>query len=62
VKNNGKTANFGFEYAANLINRVNGTLPINYKFVTDVNIDLAVLTDGVLFLRIIKQLLIQLPT
>jgi hypothetical protein len=46
-ENNGKTVNFGFEYAANLINRVNGTLLINYKFVTDSNIDLAVLTDGI---------------
>jgi hypothetical protein len=40
-----KTVNFGFEYAVDLINRINGTLLINY-FVTDSNIDLAVLTDG----------------
>lgn len=46
-ENNGKTVNFGFEYAVDLINRINGTLLINYKFVTDSNIDLAVLTDGV---------------
>jgi hypothetical protein len=55
-----KTVNFGFEYAVDLINRINGTLLINYKFVTDSNIDLAVLTDGVfLSLQLIKQLLIQ---
>jgi hypothetical protein len=46
-ENNGKTVNFGFEYAVDLINRINGTLLINYKFVTDANIDLAVLTEGV---------------
>lgn len=46
-ESNGKTVNFGFEYAVDLINRINGTLLINYKFVTDSNIDLAVLTDGV---------------
>jgi hypothetical protein len=44
----------------NLINRANGTLPINYKFVTDSNIDLAVLTDGVFVSALIKPLLIQL--
>lgn len=45
-ENNNKTVNFGFEYAANLINRLNGTLIINYIFRTDVNINLAVLTGG----------------
>lgn len=45
-ENNGKTVNFGFEYAANLINRINGTLIINYIFKTDVNIPLSVLTEG----------------
>jgi hypothetical protein len=35
-----KQSNFGFEYLLDLINRINGTLLINYKFVTDSNIDL----------------------
>ena len=45
-ENNNKTVSFGFEYAANLINRINGALIINYMFKTDVNIPLAVLTSG----------------
>lgn len=42
----GKTVNFGFEDAVNLINTFNGTHIIDYRFRTDINIDLTVLTDG----------------
>jgi hypothetical protein len=42
----GKTVNFGFDYAVNLINKINGTLIVNYMFKTDSNIPLAVLTEG----------------
>ena len=45
-ENNNKTVSFGFEYAANLINRINGTLLINYMFKTNVDILLGVLTQG----------------
>jgi hypothetical protein len=46
-ENNGKTVNFGFGETARLINSLNGTSILNYMFLTDVNIPLRVLTEGV---------------
>lgn len=46
-ENNGKTVNFGFEETAYLINKLNGSLIVNYLFKVDNNINLEVLTEGV---------------
>lgn len=46
-ESNGKTVNFSFEDAVALINSYNGTHIIDYKFRTDINIPLTVLTDGI---------------
>lgn len=46
-ESNGKTVNFSFEDAVALINNYNGTHIIDYKFRTDINIPLTVLTDGI---------------
>ena len=43
----GKTVNFSFEETAYLINKLNGSLIVNYLFKTDNNINLEVLTEGV---------------
>ena len=46
-ENNGKTINFDFESGAKLIGEINGSTALSYRFRTDSNIDLTVLTEGV---------------
>jgi hypothetical protein len=45
-ENEGKTINFGFEQAAELINKINGNSPISYRFITSDDINTTVLTEG----------------
>ena len=47
IENNGKTVNFDFESVAKIVGGINGTSALSYRFRTDYNIDLAVLTGGV---------------
>jgi hypothetical protein len=43
----GKTVNFSFEDATKIVNELNGTSVLNYRFKTDYNINLEVLNEGV---------------
>lgn len=46
-ENSNKTVNFSFDEAANLINKINGSLLVNYMFKKDNKIDFALLNQGV---------------